>query len=141
MEPPANGANPLFKYPFGEWRESLEVLRRSDDPHPHDAYLMEFLNPVTGGAVLSTISAFARLVPAGFSTRPMRSTDGMIHVVVEGAGTLTIDGQDYPLTEGEIVVSPCWSERSISADSDLVLFSYSDRTAQQKLSLWREALS
>ena len=138
---PENGANPLFIYPYLEWRESLEVLRRSDDPHAHDAYLMEFINPVDGGAVLSTISAFGRLVPAGFTTRPMRSTDGMVHVVVEGEGTLTIDGEEFALSEGEIVVTPCWSERSISAKSDLVLFSFSDKTTQQKLSLWRESLS
>jgi len=35
-------ANPLFIYPFVEWRETLEGLRRSEEPHPHDAYLMEF---------------------------------------------------------------------------------------------------
>ncbi|MCK5747875.1 hypothetical protein ACFOOP_10975 [Marinicaulis aureus] len=134
-------ANPLFIYPFEEWRESLEVMRRSDDPHPHDAYLMEFVNPVDGGSVMSTISAFARLAPAGFRTQPMRSTDGMVHVVVEGEGTMSIDGKDYDLKPGEIVVSPCWSERIIAAQSDLLLFSFSDKATQEKLSLWREHLS
>lgn len=133
-------ANPLFIYPYSEWRETLETLRRAEDPHPHDAYLMEFANPVDGGAVMSTISAFARLVPASFLTRPMRSTDGMVHVVVEGEGTLTIDGKTYALHPGEIIVSPCWSERVIEAKSDLVMFSFSDKAAQEKLSLWREAL-
>ena len=96
--------NPLFIYPFAEWRETLEVLRRSEAPHPHDAYLMEFTNPVDGGAVMATMSAFARLVPAGFATRAARSSDGMIHVVVEGTGTLFIDDEAFALTPGEIVV-------------------------------------
>jgi len=39
------------------------------------------------------------------------------------------------------VVTPSWSERIIEATQDLVLFSYSDRATQQKLSIWREALS
>ena len=133
--------NPLFIYPYAEWRETLEVLRRSEAPHPHDGYLMEFTNPTDGGAVTTTISAFVRLLPAGFATRPMRSTDGMIHVVVEGAGTMTIDGAEFPLAPGEIIVTPSWSERVITGRKDLVLFSYSDRAAQQKLSLWREVLS
>jgi gentisate 1,2-dioxygenase len=133
-------ANPLFTYPYSEWRARLEELRACEAPHPHDAHLLEFINPADHGPVMSTISAFARLVPAGFATRPMRSTDGMIHVVVEGSGALTIDGKDFPLRPGEIVVSPCWSRRVLSADSDLVLFSYSDRAAQQKLRLWREQL-
>lgn len=133
-------ANPLFIYPFAEWRESLEVLRRSEDPHPHDGYLMEFTNPVDGGPVMSTISAFARLVPAGGSTLPARSTDATVHVVVEGTGTLTIDGRAFDLRPGEIVVAPCWCERTFHAQDDLVLFSFSDKATQEKLSLWREAL-
>jgi gentisate 1,2-dioxygenase len=132
--------NPLFIYPYPEWRETLETLRRNEDPHSHDGYLMEFTNPVDGGPVMTTISAFARLVPGSTATRPMRSTDGMVHVVVEGSGTMTIDGVAHPLTQDDIVVTPSWSERSISADDDLVLFSYSDRATQRKLSLWREAL-
>ena len=87
---PAGTVNPLFIYPFAEWRETLEVLRRSDAPDPHDGHLIEFTNPADGGPVMATISAFARLVPKGFETGTMaRSTDGMIHVVVEGEGTLT----------------------------------------------------
>ena len=136
----AGQGNPLFIYPFAEWRETLEVLRRGEAPHPHDGWLMEFTNPVDGGPVMATISAFARLVPAGFQTRAVRSSDGMINVVVEGAGTLFIDDRPFPLAPGEIVVVPAWAERRFEADSDLVLFSYSDRATQEKLSLWREAL-
>jgi gentisate 1,2-dioxygenase len=133
-------SNPLFIYPFAAWRETLEVLRRSEAPHAHDAYLMEFTNPFDGGPVMKTMSAFARLVPAGFETAPQRSSDGTIHVVVEGAGTLFIDGQGFVLSPGEIVVVPSWAERRIAAESDLVLFSYSDRATQEKLGLWRESL-
>ena len=132
--------NPLFIYPFAEWRETLEVLRRSEAPHPHDAYLTEFTNPVDGGPVMATMSAFARLVPAGFESRPARSSDGTIHVVVEGTGTLFVDDQPFALAPGEIVVVPSWAERRFAADSDLVLFSYSDRATQAKLGLWREQL-
>ena len=131
--------NPLFIYPYAEWRATLEVLRRSEPPHPHDAYLMEFANPVDGGPVMATMSAFARLVPAGFETAPARSSDGTIHVIVEGTGTLFIDDQPFALAPGEIVVVPSWAERRFAADSDLVLFSYSDRATQEKLGLWRSA--
>ena len=134
----AGQGNPLFIYPYVEWRETLEVLRHSEAPHPHDGYLMEFTNPVDGGPVMATMSASARLVPAGSETKAARSSDGTIHVVVEGTGTLFIDGKAFPLTPGEIIVVPSWSERRFAADSDLVLFSYSDRTTQEKLGLWRE---
>ncbi len=136
----AGQGNPLFIYPFADWRETLEVLGRSQAPHAHDGHLMEFTNPVDGGPVMATMSAFARLVPAGFETRPARSTDGMIHVVVEGTGTLFVDGAPFALAPGEIVVVPSWTERRFAADGDLVLFSYSGRATQEKLSLWRERL-
>lgn len=63
------------------------------------------------------------------------------YVVVERSGTLLIDGTDFSLSPGEIVVVPAWSERCFAAVSDLVLFSYSDRATQDKLGLWREKLS
>jgi len=125
---------------FAEWRETLDMLRRSEPPHAHDAHLMEFTNPVDGGSVMATMSAFARLVPAGFETRAARSSDGMINVVIEGRGTLFIDGEPFALTPGEIIVVPSWSERCFAADTDLVLFSYSDKATQEKLSLWRAQL-
>jgi gentisate 1,2-dioxygenase len=50
-----------------------------------DHILMEFTNPIDGGSVLATISAFARLVPADFVTKPARSIDEMIRVVAEGS--------------------------------------------------------
>ena len=137
----AQQGNPLFVYPFAEWRETLEVLRRSEAPHPHDAYLMEFLNPTDGGPLMSTMSAYARLVPKGFTTRALRATDGMVHVVVQGSGTMKIDAQAFSLKPGEIVVTPSWAERSIEAGQDLVLFSFSDRATQEKLCLWRESLT
>ncbi len=65
----------------------------------------------------------------------------MFHVVVEGTGTQVIDGADFALSPGEIVVVPAWSERALAATTDLVLFSYCDRATQDKLGLWREQLS
>ncbi len=40
----------------------------------------------------------------------------------------------------ELVVVPAWAERQFKAEGDLVLFSYSDRATQERLSLWREQL-
>ena len=139
---PGARRNPLFIYPYEQWRETLEAMKTSEAPHAHDAHAMEFTNPVDGGSVMATISAFARLIPAGFATRPLRTSDGMIHVVVEGSGQLEVDGQVHELNTGDIVVVPPWASRQLTASSagDLVLFSYSDKATQEKLSLWREAL-
>jgi len=129
---------PLFHYPYATWRESLHALARSSDPDPHLGHALEFINPADGGAVMPTISAHVRLLPAGFASRPRKSTDGTVFVVVEGSGTARIEGKDVPLQVRDTIAVPSWRETVLRADTDLVLFAYSDRTAQEKLGLFRE---
>jgi gentisate 1,2-dioxygenase len=132
------GHQPLFHYPYAEWRESLQNLARTGDPDPHFGYALEFTNPADGGAVMPTISAHVRLLPAGFTSRPRASTDGTVFVVVEGQGVARVDGKDVDLKARDTVVVPSWRELVLQADTDLVMFGYSDRTAQEKLGLFRE---
>jgi gentisate 1,2-dioxygenase len=132
------GRQPLFHYPYAEWRESLENLRLNSDPDPHFGHALEFTNPADGGAVMPTISAHVRMLPAGFASRPRAATDGTVFVVVEGRGSARVDGKDVALEPRDTLVVPSWREMVLRADTDLVLFGYSDRTAQEKLGLFRE---
>jgi gentisate 1,2-dioxygenase len=134
---PSPIAAPLFHYPYADWRAALETCSQNQAPCPHDAHALEFINPADGGPVMATMSAFCHKVPAGFLTRKQRSTDGIVFVGVEGSGNIEIDGRDHLIGPRDVVVVPAWSWRSITAQSDLVLFSYSDRATQEKLSLWR----
>jgi gentisate 1,2-dioxygenase len=129
---------PLFHYPYTEWRASLESISRAGDPDPHFGYALEFTNPADGGAVMPTISAHVRLLPAGFTSRPRSSTDGTVFVVVEGSGVARIAGEEIALEVRDTLVVPSWRELVLRADTDLVVFGYSDRTAQEKLGLFRE---
>jgi len=132
------GNQPLFHYPYSEWRESLQTLARSGDPDPHFGHALEFTNPADGGAVMPTISAHVRLLPAGFTSRPRASTDGTVFVVVEGTGTARVANNDIALQPRDTLVVPSWRKLSFQANTDLVLFGYSDRVAQEKLGLFRE---
>ena len=129
---------PLFHYPYAEWRDNLETLVRGSDPDPHFGHALEFTNPANGGPAMPTISAHVRLLPAGFTSRPRASTDGSVFVVAEGRGTARIGGQDIPLNARDTLVVPSWREIVLQAETDLVLFGYSDRAAQEKLGLFRE---
>ena len=130
---------PLFHYPFREWRASLSDLAAAEKPDSHLGHALEFLNPANGGSIMPTISAHVRLVPAGFETRPRRSTDATVMVVVEGSGTALIGDIEHDLAEGDIFVVPSWHPLRLQARSDLVLFAYSDRISQEKLGLFKEA--
>jgi len=129
---------PLFHYPHAEWRESLLALAAAEEPDPHLGHAMEFTNPADGGPVMPTVAAHVRHLPAGFETRPRRATDGTVLVVVEGRGTARVEGQDFPLSERDLLVVPSWHALELRAESRMVLFGYSDRAAQEKLRLFRE---
>ena len=130
---------PMFHYPYAEWRGSLRALAAAEAPDPHFGHALEFVNPADGGPVMPTIAAHVRHLPAGFETRPRRSTDGTVLVVVEGRGTARIEGVEYPLAERDLLVVPSWHALELRAATPLVLFGYSDKAAQEKLGLWREA--
>lgn len=129
---------PLFHYPYADWRPALDAMARSADIDPHLGHALEFLNPANGGPVMPTIAAHVRLLPAGFATRPRRATDGTVFVVVDGCGTATVEGQEIDLNPRDIVVVPSWHELRLAATSELVLFGYSDKAAQEKLNLYKE---
>lgn len=129
---------PLFHYPYAEWRDSLQALAAAEPPDPYLGHALEFTNPADGGPVMPVIAAHVRLLPAGFETLPRRTTEGAVFAVVGGHGHATIGGQQFTLSEGDIVVVPSWNELRLRADTALTLFGYSDRAAQEKLGLYRE---
>ena len=58
--------------------------------------------------------------------------------MVEGCGELRVGEQHFAIVPHDIVVVPGWMAYTLHAAEDLVLFSYSDRVAQEKLGLFRE---
>ena len=129
---------PLFHYPYSDWRPALDQMARNAEPDPHLGHALEFLNPADGGPVMATISAHVRLLPEGFSTRSRRSTDATIFVVVEGRGQAWLNGKPVALEARDILVVPAWTRLRLEAEETLVLFGYSDRACQEKLNLYRE---
>lgn len=130
---------PLFHYPYAEWRPALDAMAESSaEIDPHLGHALEFMNPINGGSIMATISAHVRLLPEGFETKPRRSTDGTIFVVVEGAGEAVIEGETIALKPRDIVVAPSWKSVAFKAASRLVLFGYSDKACQEKLNLYKE---
>jgi len=129
---------PLFHYPYSQWRPALDAMAQVAAPDPHLGHALEFINPANGDCVMPTISAHVRLLPNGFATQPRRSTDGTVFVVVEGAGTAHVGETTLTLSPRDIFVVPSWSALRLEAHTRLVLFGFSDKSAQRKLDLYRE---
>jgi gentisate 1,2-dioxygenase len=79
-----------------------------------------------------------RSLPRGFSTKPYRSTDSMVFACIEGRGRLEVGGKTFEVGPRDIAVVPGWAPYTLSADEHWILFSYSDRAAQEKLGFFRD---
>jgi gentisate 1,2-dioxygenase len=131
-------ASPIFNYPYARSRESLDVMQRQQEWDPCHGLKLRYINPVDGGFAMPTIGTYLQLLPEGFSTAPYRSTDATIFVATEGHGKTIIDGQEFSWGPRDIFVVPSWKWVSHRVSEEAVLFSFSDRAAQQKLGFWRE---
>jgi len=129
---------PLFNYRFAKTREALERMRKFHAVDPYHGYKMKYVNPVTGGWAMPTISTWMTLLPKGFKTAPYRSTDSTVFVCVEGRGKSKIGDETFEWGPRDIFVAPSWKFREHEASEDSFLFAYSDRVVQEKLDFFRE---
>jgi gentisate 1,2-dioxygenase len=135
---PSTPSSPIFNYPYARTRETLQSMAQSDVPDDCHGHKLRYVNPADGGHVTPTMAAFMQWLPAGFASQPYRSTDGAVFSVVEGEGESVIGGQSFRWKARDVFVVPSWTDVIHRTKGDAVLFSFSDRAAQEKLGLWRE---
>jgi len=135
---PKGQASPVLSYPYDRTREALERLSRSGDPHAAHGYKLRYVNPATGGYPFPTMAVFMQWLPKGYAGRRTRSTDGTVYCVVEGHGSILVDDTRFDFSPHDVFVVPSWAFHQLNAATDCVLFSYSDRAAQEALGFWRE---
>lgn len=128
----------VFVYPFERTKASLLGISHGR-PDPHHGFKLRYVNPATGASPMPTLGAFAQRLPAGFETQALRSTDGTVHVCLEGSGEVRVGERSWRFQENDVFVVPSWHALQLRADRDTLIFSFSDRPVQQALGLWREA--
>jgi gentisate 1,2-dioxygenase len=133
-----SASSPLLNYRHARARESLATMLRNGPVDPCHGVKLRYVNPLTGGPAMPTISAAIQLLPSGLQTAPYRSTDGTVFVVIEGHGRSEIGDVSIDWAENDVFVAPSWAVQRHNADSEAVFFSFSDRAAQEKLGFWRE---
>jgi gentisate 1,2-dioxygenase len=135
---PKSQASPVLSYPYDRTREALERLARGGDPHPTHGYKLRYANPATGGHPFPTMAVFMQWLPKGYAGRRARGTDGAVYCVVEGRGSAEIGEARFDFSPHDVFVVPSWEYCRLAAETDCMLFSYSDRAAQEALGFWRE---
>lgn len=132
-------ASPVFNYRYATARSALARLAAADGIDPCHGHRMRYAHPMTGGHATPTMAAYLQALPAGFVGAPYRATDARIVCVAEGTGRTTIGSRTFDWTKGDVFVIPGWHTHAHVTDADgAVLFSVSDRAAQEALGLWRE---
>ena len=139
---PFGATSPIFSYPYARSREALEQLERDAPIDSWDGVKLRYLNPLTGGAPMPTMATYMQKLPAGFSGKPWRQTDGAVYSVVEGTGVVHIvqgeTVQRFDFGPGDLFVIPSWHTARFESAPGCVLFSYSDRPVHQALGIHRE---
>jgi gentisate 1,2-dioxygenase len=130
--------SPIFNYPYRRTREALHDLVRFREPDACHGFRLNYINPLTGGSAMPTISTAMRLIPQGFVTETYRSTAATVFNLVEGSGRVRIGESQYELLAKDTFVAPSWFPVVIESHEDMVLFSYSDQVCQEKLDFFRE---
>jgi gentisate 1,2-dioxygenase len=101
---------------------------------------LRYTDASTGDWATATMGATLSLLPAGFTGSTYRSTDGTIFCCGEGSGTTEIEGAaPIAWAKGDVFVIPSWQAYRHRSAEGGILFAASDRPAQEKLGLWREA--
>jgi gentisate 1,2-dioxygenase len=137
-KPAVDAYDGLIHFPYAKAREALFALARHEKPDSHLGHLMRYEDPKRGGWAMPTIASMIRLVPKGFATRAYRSSDSMIFACVEGRGTLEVGDAKLDLAPHDVAVVPGWMPYTLRASDDWVVFSFSDRAAQEKLGFFRD---
>lgn len=135
---PERPSAPLLSYPYPATRATLEQLRRNGPIDPCHGVKMRYANPATGGYPLPTIGAFIQWLPDKFTGTAYRSTDATVYCCVEGRGRSHAGGALLSWEAHDVFVVPSWCPVAHEAHEESILFSFSDRPAQQALGIWRE---
>jgi gentisate 1,2-dioxygenase len=129
---------PVINYTYKRTRPIVERMLAAGDVDKSHGARVRYANPVTGGPVLPTMSAWLAMLPKGFKGEPYRATDGTVFVCVEGEGRTEVDGEVLEWGPNDVFVVPPWKRYHHVAGKQSVLFSISDRPAQEALGIWRE---
>lgn len=133
----AGSSSPMFVYRYDAIRELLE-RHRDWDGNPHEALLVEYVDPLTGGPVFKTMTFFMQMLRPGEHTKPLRQTASLLIAPFEGHGHSIADGKRFDWSRFDTLALPggAWAEHvNDSATEPAILFVASDEPALKAFGL------
>ncbi|GLO69994.1 gentisate 1,2-dioxygenase [Phaeobacter inhibens] len=135
-------SSPIGAYRWEYTDQALtQQLLLEDEGHPatiapgHAA--IRYVNPTTGGDVMSTIRCEFHRLREGAKTQTRREVGSTVFQVFEGSGAVIIDGERRALDIGDLFVIPSWVSWSLEAETQFDLFRFSDAPIMERLNFAR----
>ena len=127
-------AAPLIHYRGADILDTLHALR-NEKGDPHEGIKIDFVNPVTGEPVFTTLNYSAQLLRPGEETELKRETAGTFCVVIEGSGATEVGGKRFDWTRNDIFVVPnfLWRRHINTGKSDAVIYTVSDAALMRNI--------
>jgi gentisate 1,2-dioxygenase len=131
----ANSYSPLFRYP---WSDACAAIRRM--PLDRDgSRRLHYVNPLTGGAVMSLLDCFLLELAPDAETARAWTTASTICVVAEGEGVSTIGDQRIEWRCNDVFTLPSKTWHSHRArGAGAIVFQVTDANMLAKLGLLQE---
>jgi 1-hydroxy-2-naphthoate dioxygenase len=125
------------------WKDIEPQLRAlSDSPGSlYDGVALEYVNPMTGGPTLATLSCWIQLLRPGERTKKHRHTSSAVYFVVGGNGTTIVNDKAMDWTKHDSFAVPNWvwhEHANRSKSEEAILFSVNDTPIVRAFHLYRE---
>jgi gentisate 1,2-dioxygenase len=137
-------ASPLLAYRWEHTDAALAAqLEVELEGHPgviepgHAA--VRFTNPATAGDCLTTMRCEMHRLRPGTTTAPTRTAGSSVYQVFDGSGIVQVGDQRYEVATGDLFAVPSWAALSLTTESGLDAFRFSDDPIFEALGLSRVA--
>jgi gentisate 1,2-dioxygenase len=140
LQPEGERREPFLRF---RWKDAhAQLLAKAGQSHDGDVVL-NYINPLTGGPTLKTMSCSVQLLKPGHTTTLRRDTSSAVQFVVAGEGETVIGDLKFKWGRHDSIARPNWawySHTNLSKTDNAILFSVSDAPALQALGMYREEI-
>jgi len=136
------GQPPPYRY---RWDDTEKVLRGLGEKpgDPYDGIVLRFVNPLTGGPTLHTLSCEIQMLRPGEQTKSHRHTSSTIYHVFKGGGFTVAGDTRHDWEQGDTFTVPYWQwhHHGNRSRNEAVLFAMNDRPVMEAFGFYREEVS
>jgi gentisate 1,2-dioxygenase len=136
-----SGQPPPYRYRWEDTENTLSALAEKPGD-PCDGILLRFVNPLTGGPTLHTLSCGIQMLRPSEQTKSHRHTSSTIYHVFRGKGFTVCGDVRHDWEEGDTFTVPYWQwhHHGNASRTEAVLFAMNDRPLMEAFGFYCEEI-